>query len=513
MRNHRPEELLRGALLGIEKESLRVTPEGVISQTDHPKGLGSALMHPAVTTDYSEALIEFVTSPHEQIADVVRELDELHRWVYGNLGEELFWVTSMPCILAGEQSIRIADYGSSNQGMMKTVYRRGLGVRYGRMMQVIAGVHFNYSFSEPMLHKLHELFGDGRDFASFKSESYMGMLRNLLRIGWVVPYLFGASPAICESFLEGEPTTLEYLGHGTYYEAFATSLRMGDIGYQNSREGETGVDIDFGSLGRYVESLDAAININCPHYEALGLMSDGEFQQLNANRLQIENEYYCTVRPKTLLQGLEKPVRAMQARGIDYIELRSVDLNPFEPLGVSEQQLYFLEALMVYAMLLPSPEFADGEKKRVADNLALVAHCGRDPALELSRGDEKVGLRRWSTELLESLREICQWLDEKSPDGHAYSDALSHQIAKNSDAAELPSSKLMQLLKERDESFHQFAIRKANLVAKHFQSRPLPADRLAYYDNLAQRSVTMQKALEAEEQQPFTDFLAEYFRQ
>lgn len=499
--------------MGIEKESLRVTPAGLISAKNHPAALGSALMHPAVTTDYSEALIEFVTAPHGSVKAVAQELDELHRWVYANLDDELFWVASMPCILSGDSSIRIAEYGTSNQGMMKTVYRRGLGVRYGRMMQVIAGIHFNYSFSEPMLHQMHALFGQGQDYDQFKAESYMGMLRNLLRIGWLVPYLFGASPAICESFLEGEPTTLEYFGHGTYYEAFATSLRMGDIGYQNSREGETGVNIDFGTMDRYAASLDTAINTPCPRYEALGVVVNGEYQQLNANRLQIENEYYCTVRPKTLLQGLEKPVRAMQARGIDYIELRSVDLNPFEPLGVSEEQLYFLEALMVYAMLLPSPEFVDGEKGQIAENLSLVAHNGRDPALELSRGQSKIGLRRWATELLESMREICQWLDKKSPTGQDYSDALKNQIVKNSDRDELPSSQLMRLLKDNDESFHQFAIRKANLVADHFKNRPLRSDQMAYFDALAADSVKQQKKLEAEPQEPFGDFLAEYFRQ
>lgn len=490
-----------------------MTSDGIISQKDHPRALGSALTHPSVTTDYSEALIEFVTGPHDCVAGVVQELDELHRWVYSKLDDELFWVTSMPCILAGEGSIRIAEYGQSNQGMMKTVYRRGLGVRYGRMMQVIAGVHFNYSFSDPMLHKLHELFGQGQEYDSFKSESYMGMLRNLLRVGWIVPYLFGASPAICESFLEGEPTTLEYFGHGTYYEAFATSLRMGDIGYQNSREGETGVDINFGSVAGYANSLDAAINTPYPCYAALGVTTDDEFQQLNANRLQIENEYYCTVRPKTLLNGLEKPVRAMQARGIDYIELRSVDVNPFEPLGVSEQQLYFLEALMVYAMLLPSPGFANGEKAQIAENLSLVAHCGRDPDLELSRGEGKAGLRQWTTEVLESLREICRWLDNKSPSGRDYSDALDRQVAKNSNPVELPSSKLMALLKAYDESFHQFAIRKANKVAEHFESRPLPEGRQAYFDDLAKRSISEQSELEASTQQPFNEFLAAYFSQ
>ncbi len=500
-------------MLGIEKESLRVTENGVISQADHPRALGAALTHPAVTTDYSEALLEFVTAPHESVSGALTELENLHRWVFSHLESERFWVASMPCILAGENSIRIAGYGASNEGLMKTVYRRGLGLRYGRMMQVIAGVHFNYSFSDPMMRQLHQLFGHDSDFATFKSEAYMGMVRNLLRLGWVVPYLFGASPAICESFLKGQPTTLEYLGQGTYFESFATSLRLGDIGYQNSREGETGVDIDFNSMSRYVDSLEQAIETPCPRYAAMGVVERGVHKQLNANRLQIENEYYCSVRPKTLLQGLEKPVHAMRNRGIDYVELRSVDLNPFEPLGVSERQLYFLEALMVYAMLLPSPPMQTQEKQIVAENLALVAHCGRDPALEILRGERKIALRRWASEIFEHMRLICSWLDAKAPQGHEYTQSLDYQIQKNAGVVDLPATRMMKLLRENKESFHQFANRKAALVGEYFAQHPLPAEQQMYYEQLAQESRLLAQDMTRRPQPSFTEFLAHYFAQ
>ncbi len=505
--------LLRDSRIGIEKESLRVSADGVIAQTPHPVALGATLTHPSVTTDYAEALTEFITRPHRSIPDVMAELDELHRWVYSHLSDEIFWATSMPCILRGEQSIRIADYGPSNLGMMKTVYRRGLGYRYGRMMQVIAGVHFNYSFSDTLWQALYEMEGADVGLQAFRSERYMAMLRNLKCFGWLVPYLFGASPAVCESFLEGNPTTLEYLGHGTYFESFATSLRLGDIGYQNKREEETGVDIDFQSLPRYIATLESAIETSCPHYEAIGLRDGDHYKQLNTMLLQIENEYYCSVRPKVILRGLEKPVRALAARGIDYIELRSVDLNVFDPLGVNEQQLYFLEALMVYALLQPSPTMTRDVAALVEDNLLLVAHSGRDPQLTLTRKEGKVGLRDWANRILYDMQEICGWLDENSPSGRDYSLALKQQQDKVAGLVEIPSTRMLEIMRGNKESFFEFAMAQSQKVAQHFRERPLGPEKQQYYDEVARQSRQRFDEINAEPQPPFDRFLADYFAQ
>ena len=136
------------SLIGLEKETLRVSQKGGLAQTPHPIRLGSALTHPYITTDYSEALLEMVTPPSNDINSALQFLRDMQHFIYNQLDNELLWATSMPCVVAGETSIPLAQYGSSNAGLMKTVYRRGLGHRYGRVMQVIAGVHFNFSFSE-----------------------------------------------------------------------------------------------------------------------------------------------------------------------------------------------------------------------------------------------------------------------------------------------------------------------------------------------------------------------------
>lgn len=506
-------QLLRDSRIGIEKESLRVGSDGVIAQTSHPQALGATLTHPNVTTDYAESLTEFITRPHRSIPDVMQELDELHRWVYSHLGDEIFWATSMPCILRGEDSIHIADYGPSNLGMMKTVYRRGLGHRYGKMMQVIAGVHFNYSFPDALWQALYEAEAATGSLQDYRSANYMEMLRNLKCFGWLVPYLFGASPAVCESFLEGNPTTLEYFGHGTYFESFATSLRLGDIGYQNRREEESGVDIDFQTLTNYIATLEQAIDTSCPRYERIGVEENGYYKQLNTMLLQIENEYYCSVRPKVIPDGLEKPVRALQRRGIEYIELRSVDLNVFDPLGVNEQQLYFLEALMIYALLQPSPVMTKDVAALVENNLQLVAHSGRDPKLTLTRKDSKVGLRDWANRILYDMQEICSWLDENSATGRCYSLALKRQQDKVAGLVEIPSTRMLDIMRGNKESFFEFAMRQSQMVAQHFHDRPLASEKQQHFDALAAKSWKQFEQISAEPRQPFDVFLQDYFSQ
>ncbi len=509
-----PEALLRGTRIGLEKESLRVTPDGMIARSDHPRGLGAALTHPRITTDYGEALLELITRPHDSVAGVLAELELLHRWTYANLENgELLWATSMPCRLAGEESIRIAEYGPSNPGFMKTVYRRGLGYRYGKTMQVIAGVHFNYSLPDTFWCAWQERLGDRRPLRDFRSAGYMAMLRNLQRFGWIVPYLYGASPAVCESFLDGAQTTLEYFGHHTYYEHYATSLRLGDIGYQNRREGELGVHISYNDLPSYVASLEAAITTPCPQWARIGVCVNGEWRQLNANRLQIENEYYSSVRAKAVVSGLTKPVRALQRQGVEYLELRSVDVNAFEPLGVSEHQLCFLEALMVYALVLPSPPLDAEEQQLIDANLNLVAHSGRDPQLALlRRGGEIYCLRDWAAEVLGDMAEICQWLDAaKGTD--AYSRSLARQLDKVRHPQQIASTRMMDILAERRESFIEFGLRQSRDIARRFTGRPPTEAEQAAMRAEAAQSVAQAERLAAADRVDFATFLAEYFAQ
>ena len=382
-------KLLRDARFGLEKESLRVSATGGMALTPHPTALGSALTHPDITTDYSEALIEFITPPLPGVADALDYLADLQAYVYHRLDNEILWATSMPCVLSGDHNIPVARYGTSNAGHMKHVYRVGLGNRYGRVMQVIAGVHFNWSFADDLWPAYRLIEGRVCGLRDFRDQRYMAQIRNLQRFGWLIPYLFGASPAVCKSFFQGQATNLPSFDETTYYAPHATSLRMGDIGYQNSREEGLGIKACYDDVQSYADSLLKATMEPAAAWEALGVREGDEYRQLNANILQIENEYYSTVRPKQVLQGLEKSSLALKKRGIRYIELRSLDVNAYHPLGLDETQGRFLEVFLLFCLFADSSTIDARERREIDRNLLDVAHRGREPRLVLQHRDRK----------------------------------------------------------------------------------------------------------------------------
>lgn len=512
LHNSGQQEQLNGGLVGLEKESLRVAPDGSIAQTPHPAALGSALTHPWITTDYSEALLEFITPPFRDAHESLRFLRDTQQFVYNKLGDEFLWATSMPCVVSGEASIPIAQYGSSNAGQMKTVYRRGLGHRYGRMMQVIDGVHYNYSVPEDFWPVYRDLEGESGALQDFISASYFAMIRNLQRFGWLIPYLFGASPAVCTSFLGALETRMPRFDPHTYYEPFATSLRMGDIGYQNSREDKVGVKADYTSLEAYVDSLTRAIETPHPDYERIGVMVNGVYEQLSANLLQIENEYYSTIRPKQILDAMEKPGLALRRRGVKYVELRSLDVNAFDPLGVNEEQLRFLEIFLLFCLLEDSPPISAGERREIDANQNAVAHRGRDPNLMLARQGGEVYLRDWARELLTAMAGVAETLEAGQPE-RGYGASLARQLEVARDPGLTPSARMLREMRENGEGFHQFAKRMSLKHQKYFKSIPKDPAITARFEEQARVSLDTQREMEAAPQPPFGEFLETYFAQ
>ena len=505
--------LLAGAQIGLEKESLRVSPEGKLAQTPHPAALGSPLTHPLITTDYSEALTEFITPPLSDTGDVLAALRDVQSFVYNELqNDELLWATSMPCVVAGEGSIPIAQYGSSNMGQMKTVYRRGLGHRYGRLMQVIAGVHFNYSLPEAFWPAYQQIEGDTRPLQDFISHSYFGLIRNLQRFGWLVPYLFGASPAVCKSFLSGQPTQLEEFDQYTAYQPYATSLRMGDIGYQNNQEAESGIKANYDDLDSYVASLDCAINTPCAAYEHLGVFVNGRWEQLNANILQIENEYYSTIRPKQITGATEKPVHALKRRGVRYVELRSLDVNAFDPLGISLPQMRFLEAFLIYCLLADSPPIGEQERRDIDFNELATAHRGRDPQLHLRRNGERQPLSVWAGEILEGMAGVCELLDATHT-SQVYSSSLAVQRGKVRDPERTPSARMLAEMRANGEGFFHFGMRMSQQHRDHFHSLSLSQERHDEFSRMAELSRQQQQDIEASDEVSFAEYLRAYLAQ
>ena len=514
--------LLATSLVGLEKEALRVSPRGSVAATPHPAALGSALTHPHVTTDFSEALMELVTPALPDPAAVLAFLRDLHLFVYRHIDDERLWAASMPCVLGGGADIPLARYGTSNAAEMKTVYRRGLGNRYGRVMQIIAGVHFNFSLSDGFWPVYADLEGDRGDPLAFRCETYMGMIRNLQRLGWLVPYLFGASPAVCKTFVQDATTDLDSFDAKTFYYPYATSLRMGDIGYQNRQEEGTGMKASYDSLDAYIRSLTWAIETPCPQYETIGVKVNGRYEQLNDHVLQIENEYYSTVRPKQLTDWMERPTLALRRRGILYVELRSVDVNVFHPLGVDETQLRFLTVFMTHCLLMDSPRIAPRERRSIDGNEVLAAHRGREPGLRLDRNGGAITLKDWANEVLDAMWPVAELLDGAAcaREGAAalvgegpHCAALRAQLEKVADPDSTPSARMLAEMRANSEGFAEFAARLTDQHRNSFRGLTLDPDREAWLRRLTETSHERQHAIEAADDIDFDEFLRRYFAQ
>lgn len=513
LQEHGHQHLLGGGLKGIEKESLRIAKDGFIAQTPHPKALGSALTHPYITTDYSEALIELITPAFTDITLTLDYLKQIHQFVYAHLDDEMLLCTSMPCGIDGDESIPIARYGSSNIGIMKHVYRRGLWHRYGRTMQSIAGIHFNYSAPSGLWLALHQLEDSPLDQERFTNAGYFGLIRNFQRIGWLILYLFGASPAICKSFFKTRPSLMgqfEEFDQGTLYHPYATSLRMSDIGYKSKNQ--AALKIDYNSLPGYVASLTDAIQTPFPDYEKIGIVVDGEYQQLNSNILQIENEFYSTIRPKQIAESGEKPTLALKRRGVRYIEMRSLDLDLFNPVGIDETSARFIEALLLTCLLQDSPENSEQDFRINNSNQLAVANYGRLPGLELDRNQRKIPLQDWAFEIVEAMRPVCMILDQDIP-ARPYSSALEQQCKAIQNPDLTASARMLEHMSRLHQPFARFALAKSAEHRHSFSQGKLDNAAAQQFNEMAELSHAKQTALESREQIPFAEFLKNYFAQ
>ena len=508
--NAREPGLLAGGLKGIEREALRVTPDGRISQAPHPAALGSALAHPHITTDYSEALLELVTPPFTAVWELQQYLCDIHQFVYRQLGEELLWVTSMPCVLGGDGEIPIARYGSSNIGRMKHVYRVGLGHRYGRVMQAISGVHFNYSFPPRFWPVLQAVAQSRAGVQDFIDESYFALLRNYRRHGWLVLWLFGVSPAVCRSFFRDReaPGWLEAIDGHTLHAQHATSLRMSDLGYRN--KSQAGVVVPVNSLPEYVRELSRLIATPHPEYRDIGVEVDGEWRQLNDSVLQIENEYYSFIRPKRVAVSGERPTKALMRGGVQYVEMRSLDIGAFDPVGINERKIRFLEAFAALCLLREAPPLSAEESARFEANHELVAARGREPGLALWTPQGMLALADWASELLEQMQGICELLDA-GDEARPYTAALAAQRAKLDDPALLPSARLLAELRREQVTFYELALSMSRLQRDYFRDlHPPNQGRLAELRAEAGESLERQRAIEAADTLPFGQFVARY---
>ena len=505
--------LLQGMLRGIERESLRMQSDGFLSQQAHPQALGSALTHPHITTDYSEALMEFITPPQNSIPQALAYLRDIHSVVHQHLGEgEKLWPLSMPCMLdETDEGIPLAQYGSSNIGRFKTLYRRGLGVRYGRRMQTISGVHYNLSFPEHLFAALQQHETDDQlkalSLQDYRSHRYLGLIRNFIRLTPLVMFLLGASPSVCQCFMTGREHHLLPLLRGTLYLPYATALRMGNFGYQNSAQKKLG--IHYNDLTGYLDGLQKAVKTPYLPFSRLGLDDEtGEAIQINDHVLQIENEYYSLVRPKQVPQDGETPSQALANRGIGYVELRAVDVNPYSPVGIDEHTAGFLEVLALYCLLSDSPALFDAEQTIIEQNQAEVVNRGRAPNAQIQEGEVKTPIEAWGQHYVTVMQPLAALLDQ-SYDTQLYSNALTHMMVRLHEVDETLSAHMITDTIRHGGTWG-FGSYMAQQHAHVYEQHQLSPETQAYFDAAALQSIQQQQQLEQEHSLSFTDYLAKY---
>jgi glutamate--cysteine ligase len=390
-------DTLNQGRFGIEREALRVKPDGRLALTPHPKSLSDPLTDPHITTDFSESQLEFVTAPHENIDDCLDELQDLQikASLELNKNQEWLWPCSMPCRLPESDDIPIAQYGDSPDGKRRELYRQGLAHRYGKPMQTLCGIHFNLSFSDDVW-KILQSLTSMEDLQDVKNEGYLATVRNFVQHRWILVYLFGASPQM-------DPSSYRCPKMANN-KTNAVSLRLSRCGYSNPSE----VPVRYNHFADYIHDLRQAVDTPNPDYKDIP-------EQLNDHLLQIVNEYYFPIRIKAdkkhndFLEGLE-------ADGAAYLEVRLLDVDPFHYTGVSSQQLHFMHLFMLFCLLSKSPELSPEEIKTTHDQQEYLAYHGQNIGTKLRSKGER---------FLKALQPLAQFLDQ-AEDSPGYTEILEH---------------------------------------------------------------------------------------
>jgi glutamate--cysteine ligase len=483
-------ERLRGMRRGIEKESLRVRPDGTLAQTLHPSALGAALTHPHITTDFSESQLELITGPQPSVEACLEELQRIHQVVYRAIGEEVMWAGSMPCDLPSDHLIPIGRYGTSNVGRAKTVYRLGLAHRYGRRMQAISGIHYNFSLP------------------GVSSEEYFALIRNFRRHSWLLLYLFGASPAVCSSFVAGRPHELTELTSGTHYAPHGTSLRMGRLGYQS--DAQTSLRVSYNNLDDYTASLYDALTEPYAPYEKIGIRDGDDYRQLSTTLLQIENEFYSSVRPKRRIKRGERPLHALRERGVEYVEVRLMDLDPFAPIGITPVTCRFLDVFLVHCLASESPPDTPNEILEIRRNQQTVAVRGREPGIKLERFGASTTFARWAKEIIDACHPLAARMDALAG-GSAHAEACEEMAKRVADPDITPSARVLHAMaRNHDNSYARFVLVESTLHKAMLQHLELPREVRDQFSRLAAESLQKQREIEAADQADFETFRQRY---
>ena len=424
---------------GIEKEFFRVDSGGFISKRPHPISLGSALKNKYITTDFAEAQVELVTPTFEDIDELYDFLFSLHVYVAKNIdSDEMLWPLSMPPKIENESEINLGYYHQSGIGLLKHVYRRGLKARYGSTMQCVSGMHYNFSLKKASFTDLIESPNQKKI-----SEAYLGLIRNFKRVYWFVLCEFGQTNVVDKSFVKNREHNLKELNKSDMFLKHATSLRMSEIGYQS--EAQKSLDIKYNSLEGFLRKIKKAIEVPYKEFADKGLKdSDEEYQQISDGIIQIENEYYDSIRPKRSSSGDMRPYDLLKNFGIEYLEIRGVDIAPSDITGMSKHHIRFLDLILIYCLILQSPKITPEEKKAIDSNEYIAIYSGRDKEAKILIDGNQIKISEARDEMVRNLRSIAKCMN----DSQSFNDSIDHMLS-------LKKGELSQ------NSFHNYGLEKA----------------------------------------------------
>lgn len=407
------DEILRGNF-GVEREGLRVGVKGELSRNKHPKVFGNKIMNPYITTDFSESQLELITPVFNTSKEVYDFLNALYDIVALEIGDEYIWPESMPCIIPDDREIPIATFCKCKQGEEARAYREELLRKYGGKIQLISGIHYNFSLDDDVLNKLYENSSKKEDFKTFKDNLYLKIVRNYLRYRWLLIYLLGSTGVVHSSYKGECLKKLDNISQCAYSCEGIVSYRNSDCGYGN----RVTLFADYTSTREYVNSLKRFIN-------------DG--------LIQSPKEFYSSVRPKG--KNPNKILESLLNEGIQYLEYRSIDINPFSKGGISLEDLEFLELFNLYLLFKEESNYKDWQIDGLENQKNIARNGGLD--IELIRDGEKVSKVQWGLEILNEIRDINHILNLGK------GELIDAQIEKIKDYKKTNTYRFIELVKEK----------------------------------------------------------------
>ena len=363
---------------GIERESLRINSDGSLALTPHPVGFGDKMSHPYITTDFSESQVEMITPTFDTLEETYNFLEVLYDLVVTEIQDELLWPQSMPCPLKVDQEIPIAMFNSNEAGQKAMDYRASLLDKYGGKRQLICGIHYNFSFSDSLLKVLYEHDQSKQSFQLFKDSIYLKVVRNYIRYRWLLIYFLGASPVVDSSYCSECQLSSSEVAPNSYSHSGAISFRNSLCGYQNKQP----IYVDYSTVKTYVSSL---------HH------------QIEAGVIESAKEFYSPIRLKS--RRPEQLLESLVDDGIEYLEIRSIDLNPFAKLGISLEDLHFIQ-LFVLFLLNQEENQMDNWQQEALENEKRVAVSGLGEQVKLKWNGELISLERWGLEILDQMAQL-----------------------------------------------------------------------------------------------------------